>query len=213
MLRTNLLVILIVSWMLFGLKSTAQQFNGGVMAGLASSQVAGDTYTGFKQPGLFFGGFVNLNVSLRSSFQMELEFFQKGSKKNPEPEKNDYDDYHFRANYVELPILYQFTFVDWFKMEIGPSAGFLISANEDMNGEKISENYDWNKPAGVTLQINVGMYVDLFNNFSLNFRTNNSLFNIRSQKRTGDVRRFWGYGQYHDSLVLSLFYTFRKKGE
>lgn len=213
MLRNFLLAILIASAVFFSLKTTAQQFNGGLMAGLAASQVAGDTYSGFNQPGIFFGGFVNLNVSPRSSFQMELEFFQKGSKKNPEPEKNDYDDYHFRANYVELPLLYQFIFLDWFKMEIGPSAGFLISANEDMNGEKISENYDWNKPAAVTLQFNLGMHIHLFNNFSLNVRTNNSLFNIRSQKRSGDVRRFWGYGQYHDSLVLSIFYTFRKKGE
>lgn len=214
MLRNSIaIIILTVALLTVGSKAYSQKFNGGIMAGLAATQVAGDTYSGFKKAGVFFGGFVNLNISPRSSFQMELEFFQKGSRKNPEPEKDDYDEYLFRVNYIELPILYQFTFIERIKMEIGPSAGFLVSSYEEFNSEVISDKYDYNKPAAVTLQINLGIYVKLFGNVALNFRTNNSLFNIRSENRTGDVRRIWAYGQYNDSLVLSLFYTFNRKGE
>lgn len=208
-----ILILTVAALLVFHYNAFAQRFNGGVMAGLAGTQVAGDTYSGFNKAGIFAGGFVNLNISPRSSFQMELEFFQKGSRKNPDPENNDYDSYLFRVNYVELPVLYQFVFTDWVKAEVGPSAGFLISSYEESNEEVMSENWDYNKPSAVTLQINLGLYVDITQNIAVNIRTNNSLFNIRSQNRTGDVRRIWAYGQYNDSLVLSLFYTFSKKGE
>jgi hypothetical protein len=187
----------------------AQRFNGGVMAGVVGSQVAGDTYSGFNKAGIYAGGFVNLQISPRSIFQMELEYFQKGSRRNPRPEKGEYDEYIFRANYVELPILYQFVFNQRFKIEAGPSAGFFINYYEAKDGIEITKN----PPASVSLQINLGLYVTLTQRFMVNIRTNNSLFNIRSDNATGDVRRFWGYGQYHDSLVLSLVYQFRNQGQ
>jgi hypothetical protein len=179
------------------------------MAGIVGSQVAGDTYSGYNKAGVFAGGFVNLQISPRSVFQMELEYFQKGSRRNPNPEKGEYDEYLFRASYVELPVLYQFVVNKRFQLEAGPSVGFFINYFEEYNGDEITSN----TPARLTLQINVGLNVNLTQRLKVNFRTNNSLFNIRSKNVTGDVWRFWGYGQFHDSLVLSLMYQFRNQAE
>ena len=55
------------------LTASSQQFNGGLMAGVAGTQVAGDNYSGFHKAGIFAGGFVNLLISEHSAFQMELE--------------------------------------------------------------------------------------------------------------------------------------------
>ena len=192
-----------------GLTLYSQRFNGGVMAGVAGTQVAGDTYSGFNKAGIYAGGFVNLQVSPRSIFQMELEYFQKGSRRNPDPEKGIYDEYLFRANYVEMPVLYQFVINKRFQVEAGPSAGFFINYFEERDGIEITKN----PPARVTLQINVGMYVALTERWKVNIRTNNSLLNIRSDNATGDVWRFWTYGQFHDSLVLSLVYQFRNQSD
>ncbi len=201
-------LILIISFFTAG----AQEFGGGIMAGLAASQVAGDRYSGFKKAGIFAGGFVNLQISPHSAFQMELEYFQKGARQNPTEKNNFTDTSHiFRANYVELPVLYQYIFSDRFKAEVGPSMGVLVGYYEETGGFVLSDKYGYNKPATLTFQINLGLYVMLSEKFAVNFRTNNSLLNIRSKNVTGDVWRIWTHGQFHDSLLLSLYYTFKKK--
>lgn len=212
MKKLSIIFASVIFLLIAGNRVFAQEFNGGVMAGLVASQVAGDSFSGFNKAGIFAGGFVNLEISPRSVFQMELELFQKGSRKNPDSENNDYESYLFRTFYVELPVLYQYVISPRFKIEAGPSGGFLLAHYEERNEEVLSDRPDYNKPAAVTLQFNVGLYVNFTPNLAVNIRTNNSLFNIRGRNASGDVWRFWSYGQYNDSLVLSLFYTFRKKG-
>lgn len=186
----------------------SQSFHGGIMTGLIGSQVAGDTYSGFNKAGLFLGGFVSWDFKKRSAMQLELAYFQKGSRKNPDPENDDYDSYLFRANYVELPVLYQFK-IDWFTIEAGPSAGFLFGYYEEKNEEVIHEQEGHNRPSRVTLQINFGFRFHFTPKFGVAFRTSNSLLNVRSKNVTGDVWRIWTYGQFHDALVFSAFYQFR----
>jgi hypothetical protein len=199
----------------FSVEVYSQQFNGGVMAGIVGSQVAGDTFTGFDKAGIFAGGFVNYQFTKRSILQMDLEYFQKGSRRNPNPKKNEYTEYLFRTNYIELPVLYQFAINDRFKVEAGPSAGFLVGYYETRDGEDLTGRPDYNKPASVTLQINFGLYIGIIEGLKVNIRTNNSLINIRSHNAPGDVYRFFpgNYGQFNDCLVLSLWYQFRNKSE
>lgn len=184
----------------------SQNFHGGIMAGLVGSQVAGDTYSGYKKAGIFLGGFVSWDFKKRSALQLELEYFQKGSRKNPD--STNYDSYLFRANYVELPIFYQFK-IGWFTLEAGPSTGVLFGHYEKQNAEIISDETGYNKPARFTLQVNLGMRFNITPKLGIDFRTNNSLLNIRSKNVTGDVWRFWTYGQFHDALVLSVYYQFK----
>lgn len=185
-----------------------QNFHGGLMTGLVGSQVAGDTYSGFDKAGVFAGGFVSWDFTKRSALQLELTYFQKGSRKNPDPENNDYESYLFRTNYLELPVLYQLKF-DWFYLEAGPSVGVLFGYFEKHNEEVISDVGNYNKPARFTLQTNIGFRFKFREKFGLGFRYNFSLLNIRTRNVTGDVWRLWGYGQFHDALVLSFFYQFR----
>jgi hypothetical protein len=214
MLKMKKVISLPVFFLLFASTISmlnAQDFNGGVMAGVVGSQVAGDTYSGFHKAGIFAGGFVNYQFTERSVLQMELAFFQKGSRKNPDYEKNDLDQYLFRVNYVELPLLYQWKLNDRVKFEAGPSAGFFISYYEEKWEEEISDDPGNNKPAAVTFQVNAGFYIYLSRNLLFNFRTNNSMLNIRSDNATGDVLRIFpgNYGQFNDCLVMGLHYQFK----
>lgn len=186
----------------------AQSFHGGLTAGLVGSQVAGDTYSGFDKAGIFAGGFVGWDFTKRSALQLELTYFQKGSRKNPDPENNDYESYLFRTNYVELPVLYHFK-IDWFTIYAGPSAGFLFGYYEEHNEEVISDVGNYNKPARLTFQMNIGFRFKFREKYGFDFRYNFSLLNIRSRNVTGDVWRLWSYGQFHDALVLSFFYQFK----
>jgi hypothetical protein len=185
----------------------SQEFHGGVTAGLVGSQVAGDTYSGYKKAGIFAGGYIGWEFTKHSGLQLELTYFQKGSRENP-TEKNNYDYYLFRANYIEMPVLYQYK-IKKFIVQGGPSLGFLLGFFEENEVEVISDHPGYNKPAPITLQINIGIRFFITEKFGVDFRTNNSILNIRTENRGGDVWRLWGYGQFHDALVLSLFYQFR----
>jgi hypothetical protein len=198
----------IIIFFIFGVMTAAgQQFHGGVIAGLAGSQVAGDTYSGYKKAGIFVGGYVSLNVTEKSAFHMELTYFQKGSRENP-TEKNGYQSYLLRLNYIEMSVLYQYI-AGKFTIEAGPSAGFLMGYYEEVNEEVISDQQYYNKPARVTLQINLGFSYFISNKIGVGLRTNNSLINVFSTNQTGDVQRLWDKGRYNDALVLSVFYQFR----
>lgn len=201
------LYIFILLLVFSGLNTFAQNFHGGVTAGLVASQVAGDTYSGFNKAGVFVGGYVYLDLSERSALQMELTYYQKGSRANPDS-TNNFQQYIFRANYIEMPLLYMFK-AGKFIVHAGPSLGFLMGHYEEAEYQRLDGLEGYNEPAAVTLQINLGMRYYFTEKFGADFRTNNSLLNIRSRNATGDVWRFWTYGQFHDSLVISLFYQFR----
>lgn len=204
-------IIFSLSFILLTLTGTGQDFKGGIMAGVAGTQVAGDTYYGFHKAGIFAGGFVNLQVSEHSAFQMELEYFQKGSRENPDS-ANNYTQYLFRVNYIELPVFYQYIAGKRFKVEFGPSAGFLVGYYEERDYYEIKGG---NRPASVTFQLNAGLYVYITSHLTANIRTNNSMINIRSDNATGDILRIFpgNYGQFNDCLVLSLFYQFQPNWE
>lgn len=207
MMRQIRYVIILLSFLWIIPDLSGQIFNGGMMAGVAGTQVAGDSYYGFHKAGIFAGGFVNLQVTEHSAFQMELEYFQKGSRENPDS-TNGYQQYLFRVNYVELPVFYQYIAGKRFKFEVGPSLGFFINYYEENNYYEIKGGIP---PAKITLQINAGMYVFITSSLMVNIRTNNSLLNIRSENTTGDVLRIFpgNYGQFNDCLVLSLVYQFK----
>ncbi|MFT5072445.1 MAG: hypothetical protein ACI8V8_002420, partial [Chitinophagales bacterium] len=64
----------------------AQNFGGGLILGLSTSQVGGDNLAGFNKAGLLVGAYGNKSISELLSFQMEMTFIQKGSNN---PKMND----------------------------------------------------------------------------------------------------------------------------
>lgn len=191
--------------LLFVFTIQAQKFNGGVMAGFSASQVAGDNDGGYNKAGLFGGGFVNIEIGPRSLLQLELEFMQKGSRHNPNYNEGDFKSLLIRLAYAEMPLFYQYIVNEKIKIEAGPSLAVLIDYYEEYN--EIPEYRDNFRL--LHLCINAGIYYELSEHFLLNFRTNNSLINIRNQEVTGNVPRFFDHGQYNDVLTFSVFYSFK----
>lgn len=185
---------------------SAQGFKGGVTLGLVGSQVEGDTYFGFNKAGIFAGGWVNYDATKHSALQMELTYFQKGSRHNPNYEKNPADfPYLFRADYIEMPFLYQYK-TGRFIIETGPSMGVLIHYYEESDQLIISDKENANRPTLLTLQINLGMNFVVSDRLSAGLRIHSSMLNIRQNNVTGDSWRLFGYGQFHDALVIAAFY-------
>jgi hypothetical protein len=189
----------------------SQRFNGGILAGGNVSQVDGDTYDGYHKAGYQAGAFVSLRVSPHSSFQMEMEYFQKGSRKasNPDSGVTDYS-YLLRIHYLEIPLLYQYTFAKRVQAEIGPAVDILLGSLEERNGEQ--------KPnlvplRNVTLSGILGMACYITSHLKAGIRFNYSLLSIRqpaNPEPPGYRHILFEKGQYNNVLSLTLSWDFKK---
>jgi hypothetical protein len=183
----------------------AQQFEGGILAGGVSSQIAGDNISGFHRAGLSFGGFVRINLNDQSGLQMELVFIQKGSRTSDQDIKAGMNPYLLRLNYIELPLIYQYMLGRSLRLEAGLTAAFLASHYEEVNYleniQDVWRSFNFNTLVGVRY---------LFNEqWSLGLRSINSINSIRTNMVDGNVKRYGNkFGAFNDVLQLAVFYTF-----
>jgi hypothetical protein len=194
-----------IAFLMISLGAAGQKrFVAGVKAGLSTSQVAGDTYGGFHKAGADAGIMVTGKINEKWTAQLEMQFIQKGSKHNGNPEIGDYSYYNLRLNYLEVPVLFQFH-QKKFVFEAGPYFGYLISSEEyNQDGEVFNPN-----PFN-TLEIGAGAGISytLYKNLSVNWRYSNSIFSIRAYQPS---RRLDVPGQRNNVLAFTLVYQFKGK--
>jgi hypothetical protein len=191
--------------------SLAQEFNGGIIAGGIISQVDGDTWKGYDKFGYLAGGYVSLKISPHSSFQMEMAYIQKGSRHNADS-SNFYDQtYLLRLHYLEIPVLYQYTFGRRFSLEAGPAVDVLMGYEEEQDG--ISDP-PTEPIRNITLSGILGASVYLTHNLKANFRINYSLMSLRDADAPYPEayrKMFFQYGQFNNVLSLSLMWDFKAR--
>lgn len=178
----------------------SQDFNAGVLGGINATQVFGDSYSGPNKAGLYLGVFVNRYFSKRSSVQLELDYIQKGSSKNPDGSTGDYDEYKLKLNYIELPVLYKYDFAEKGTLEAGLSLGVLIYEDEYAYPGPVSGE-DFNS---VDFSANLGLYYTFAKNFRINMRLSNSIIPIRPHS-SGNTYRL-NRGQYNQGIAFILHY-------
>jgi len=206
MIRIFLFFLLFVPLGLF-----SQRFNAGILTGGLVSQVDGDTWSGYNKFGFLAGGYVSLRLSPHSSFQMEMEYIQKGSRKNNDLEKNDFNSYLLRLHYLEIPILYQFTFAKRISAETGPAMDVLLGSYEEKDGIPDPPTEPL-RP--VTLSGIVGVSAYITNHLKACFRLNYSLISIRNTTAPypASYRKIlFEWGQYNNVISLSLSWDFKAR--
>ncbi|MCB2220301.1 MAG: PorT family protein [Bacteroidetes bacterium] len=178
----------------------AQDFRGGVLGGLAASEISGDRLQGPNKAGLYLGAFVNRYITPRSSFQMELDFIQKGSRENPDS-VNNYESYLLRLNYIELPVHYRYDFHERGTLEAGLSLGVLIHSYEEANGYEWVSGPEFQR---TDLSFNIGAFYTIMERLRINVRYSNSILAVRPHSQGQTYR--WNKGQYNEVLSFVLFY-------
>jgi len=182
--------------------SFAQQFQGGVAAGLVGSQVAGDTYSGFHKPGAYAGFWVRLALSDRTSLQTEISYFQKGSRHNPDEKHQDPTFYLMRLGYIEMPFLYQFQLKNKIRFEVGPSFSLLLHSYEELDYLEVT----YGKFSLINPSFMAGIGYPISPKLSAHFRMNSSILSIRADEVSGGVYRLFDHGQYNDCILFFLSY-------
>jgi len=188
----------------------SQKFNGGILAGGNVIQVDGDTYEGYHKLGYQAGAFVYLRDSPHSSFQLEMEYFQKGSRRASNPDSGAGDhSYLLRIHYLEIPVLYQYTFAKRFQAEIGPAVDVLLGSLEETDGLPTVNTVPLRT---VTLSGILGIAGYITPHLKAGFRFNYSLLSIRQpgNPQPGYRHILFETGQYNNVLSLTLSWDFRK---
>ncbi|MBN1338137.1 MAG: PorT family protein [Bacteroidales bacterium] len=189
-----ILVFFIPGWLV------SQEFNGGILAGMCGSEISGDRLEGPNKAGIYAGGFVNIYITEKSSFQMELDYIQKGSRDNPD--SLSYESYLLRLNYIELPVHYKYDFRERWTLETGLSYGVLISKYEEVNTIEQVNAYPEFKNGD--LSFNIGMFYSLTDRLRLNIRYSNSIRAVRPH--SGGQTYKWNQGQYNEVLSFTLHF-------
>jgi hypothetical protein len=206
MKKILLLVLIFLPW-----AGITQSFNGGILAGGLVSQIDGDTWVGYHKVGFLAGGFVGLRLSPHSSFQLEMEYIQKGARHNPDPDNLSDQLYLFRLHYLEIPLLYQYSFNDRFSVETGPAMDVLLGYYEEQDG---IADPPTEPVRTITLSGILGTSVFITDHLKANFRFNYSLISLRntSAPYPASYRKiFFEYGQYNNVLSLSLSWYFKPR--
>ncbi len=136
-MRILIYILLLLPISLFG-----QGFGAGMYAGISTSQVSGDGIGGFHKVGAWAGGFTDYRFTPRSTLQFEISFIQKGSRQTPTV-KNNGVLYVHNQNMIEIPVLYRWYGIKNMSLELGMTAGILLSTVE--RGSLIAETK--NSPA------------------------------------------------------------------
>jgi|AP45_3_1055517.scaffolds.fasta_scaffold150498_2 hypothetical protein len=180
----------------------AQNFGGGLIAGVSTSQVAGDLLGGFNKIGFLTGAYTSLNVKENISFQFEITYIEKGSR-NPNLYKNTIQE--ITLSYVEVPISINLQQKENLGVEVGILPAFIISSkmNDEFTDEiEIApsfEKYDFGVFAGINYHIT--------DNIILNTRISNSIIPIRPH--VSGATNGWNKGQYNTVLSFAIHYKIR----
>ena len=177
----------------------AQNFGGGLILGLSSSQVSGDKLGGFNKAGILAGVFAKKSISENLSIQMEITYIQKGSRNPDNTTPHEYD-----LDYVEIPLFLKYQTKYQLKIEAGFLTGILINQIEYSNGMKLTNisNGNFNK---FDFGIGIGIDYSISEKLTLNSRISNTLF--FSPTREYSVQTFINRVNYNSVLSFAIHYN------
>jgi len=193
-------------FLLIGVRVSAQQFRAGASFGVNASQIGGDGYGGFDKAGITAGLFSNTRVNEKFDFQFEINFSEKGSRKNARPDKNDNDFFLLRMQYIEIPVMLQYH-KNRFTYEAGLSYSRLLSSYlEDENGTFEIEP-QLNQFNDDDFAFLLGVNFSFTDNLIMNWRFNTSIIPFRKYDSGSNALPF-DDGMYHHYIGFTLKYQF-----
>jgi len=190
-------ILLTILICVFSINVHAQNFGGGIILGLSTSQVSGDNLGGFNKAGLLAGGFIDLQLSKTLKGQMEMTFIQKGSN-NPKMIENEITD--ISLSYIEIPLVIKYQQSNIIAIETGFETAFLINAYDNDLYSEIRK-HPFNK---MDVSIFIGMDYSINPQLILNSRISNSILPIREHASGATFQL--NKGQYNSVLSFALHY-------
>jgi hypothetical protein len=154
-------------------------------------------------------------VTEKLSYQLEMLYIQKGSRKATNPENNDYTFFQLKLDYVEIPLSIQYK-KDKFTYEAGLAFGRLIHSTVENEAGFYPKLHPESRPFyKEEISGHIGISYPLYNKLYMNWRISNSVLPIRNHQGNA-VYRF-NRGQYSTVLEFTFNYYLeapkKKEGE
>jgi len=187
----------------------AQSIKGGLAVGLNISQVDGDEVFGYHKYGINAGPMAIIPIGKNFSASIETAYSQKGSYESPQSADSLTGEYKLTLDYVEVPLLFQYTDKDIFRIGTGFSWGRLVNYKEF-----ISSRYVTYTPDGPVKKNDVDYLIDLqikiYRGFHFNFRYSYSVGKIRTVNFQNIFTGYsWSRKQFNNDLLFGLIYVFK----
>ena len=185
---------------------TQVEFSGAIKAGAVTSQVGGDGLAGFDKFGLTGGPQLKMNWNDDWAVQMELLFVQKGSRKIPDTEAGDFNEFAIRLNYIEVPLSIQYE-ISKFSVGVGGYASVLIGSEVESNGQSYDpENYYQRDYESTDFGVFADVNYSFTEKFFANARFSQTVIPILPAPAS--TRPFWDRGQFNSVIQLMLGLSF-----
>ncbi|NQU33239.1 MAG: PorT family protein [Bacteroidetes bacterium] len=212
----ELFVILLI---VCGISTAAigQIIKGEAILGLNLTQVEGDEVHGFRKPGLNIGFGALIPFKKNWDVCLEVTYNQKGAR-----QKDQYNDtdsigniitgaYKLRLNYVEVPILIQYTDKDFITLGAGFSWGRLVGIQEWEHGNLqattlSSGTYDKNDFSYI-----IDVRIKVYGPLKFGVRYQNSMMKIRTREFSDFAGGTWTRDQFNKVLTFKLVYIFNEE--
>ncbi|HLV50693.1 MAG TPA: porin family protein [Flavobacterium sp.] len=175
MKKVMIAAIAVVGFSVTGLAQ--QQVKFGPKAGVNLATLSGDDDAEMKI-GFHVGAVAEIKFNDKFSLQPEVLYSAQGaqSKENTDIKTNN--------DYINIPIMAKYYFVEGFSLELGPQVGFLMKA--EAKGENGSlDTKDFYK--SVDFGVGVGLAYDLPQGFFVNARYNLGLSKINEDFDAGPI--------------------------
>jgi hypothetical protein len=208
---SRLFILLMI--LLFGISARAQYIRGALILGMNKTQVDGDEVFGFHKYGMQVGAAAIVQFNKKWSISLENIFNQKGSRQGPRFVDSLDGSYKLHLNYVEVPLLLEYTDRDRLTVGAGFSWGRLVKVDEYKNGFRVDSTTliggpykrdDWN--------ILIDFRFHLYKSLKLDFRYAYSLVPIANRdvrdSKTGKLN--YGESQYNNLFSIRLIYIFNE---
>lgn len=179
----------------------SQNFKGGLIAGIAASQVSGDELGGYNKAGIYLGVFTQYPLSEIVNVKMEMNYIQKGSN-NPKMIENNIPD--ISTSYIEMPLSIHFYQNQSTVFEAGLQAGFLLTSTDNYIDNIIKSESSESPFDKADIGAFAGMSYHLNNRMVLNTRISNSILPIRPHAQGATF--LLNKGQYNTVLSFTIHY-------
>ncbi len=192
---------------------SAQRIMGALIAGVNATQVDGDEVFGYHKFGLNVGAAAIIPINGNWAITLENIYNQKGSHQKPRFNDSLDGSYDLKLNYLDVPLLIQYTDKDIVTFGAGASWGGLVKVSEQRNGIPMT---------GTTLNSGIYKSSDINLLLDVKFRLVERLrFNVRYaysvvpiatreviDSKTGypNVRK-----QYNGMFTFRLYYVFNER--
>ena len=179
------------------------RFVPGLKLGMSTSQVHGDSASGFHKAGIAGGATLTTHFNKKWTAQFEIIFIQKGSKQVFSSAVSDSWYYYFLSlNYVEVPVLVQYHYKK-FTIEAGPAFAYLINEKEWFNEQDLTGVHPFKS---TEISGSAGISYLLLKRLGISCRYTNSLISIRDL--VGGTGKWDTEGLRNNVLAFTFTYQF-----